>query len=104
LRASLRIPADRTDPRDLLQTYRWEQIYKVWLSAAKATVRSQARVDYVEDLVARHQPVAPTPAYNGIARLRALLDAIRVRKIDKGDPYQRLHQRCEDLLDVLSQM
>ncbi|HUP86722.1 MAG TPA: nucleotidyltransferase domain-containing protein [Acidimicrobiales bacterium] len=98
------ISTDPTDPTDLLQTYRWEQIYKVWLSAVKAVARAQARVDYVEGLVARHQPVAPTPAHNGTTRLRALLDAIRLRKVEKGDPYQRLHERCEELLDLLSQM
>lgn len=98
------ISPDPTDPTDLLQTYRWEQIYKVWLSAAKAIARAQARVDYVENLVARHQPVAPTPAYDGTGRLRALLDAIRLRKIEKGDPYERLHERCEELIDLLSQV
>jgi hypothetical protein len=100
------IVSDRpTDPSDLISTYRWEQIYKVWLGAAKAVARSKKRLDDVRRLVEKHQPVATTPESDtAIEDLRKLLAAIERRKRDLGDPYQDLHERCRELVDLLSEM
>jgi hypothetical protein len=91
------------EPTELLSTYRWEQIYSVWLGALKAAARAEEALGKVSDLVARHAPiesVATAPVWLG--RARAVLDAIEQRKIARGDPYEDLHDRCVDLLETLA--
>ena len=91
-----------TDPADLLTTYRWEQIYKVWLGAAKSVARSRARLKDLRELVERHHPVEEVGGSDlAIGQLRALLDSIERRKIERSDPYVHLHRRCHELLDGL---
>ena len=91
-----------TDGSDLISVYRWEQIYKMWLAAAKGHARASAKLADVRALVVRHTPVEDV-ASTSAAELRAVLDGIRQRKIDRGDPYEELHARCEDLLQQLAQ-
>jgi predicted nucleotidyltransferase len=93
-----------TDPSDVMSTYRWEQIYKVWLSAAKAVARSRDRLKDVRVLVEKHQPVLEVQAPDApLEELRHLLDAIERRKISRGDPYEHLHNRCLELLRSMSE-
>ncbi|MGI8792716.1 MAG: nucleotidyltransferase domain-containing protein [Acidimicrobiales bacterium] len=92
-----------TDPSDLLATYRWEQIYKMWIGAARSVARSDARLRSLRRQVERHHPVEEiaepdTP----IRELRVLLDGIEHRKIQNGDPYEHLHRRCSELLLMMA--
>lgn len=84
------------DGSDLLTQYRWEQIYKMWMDAAKQAARAQVKLEGVRTLLAKHVDVDEAPSTSA-EQLRALLNAIRERKIAKGDPYEDLHRRCEEL-------
>ena len=85
------------DGADLLAVYRWEQIYKTWILAAKLCARAEAKLDDVYGLVARHAQVERiSPSMQ--QQLGALLAGIRDRKVSRGDPFDALHRRCEELL------
>jgi len=88
------------DGADLLATYRWEQIYKMWIQAAKYAARADAKIDEVAERTALHVEVAMPPSAT-VDRLAALLDAIRVRKEQQGDPYEAFHARCVELCALL---
>jgi len=88
------------DGSDLIFQYRWEQIYKVWLLAAKYIARGQLKLAEVWRLVERHVSVELVPSAE-VERLAALLDGIERRKIDRGDPYEGLHRRCVELANDL---
>jgi hypothetical protein len=88
------------DGTDLLTTYRWEQIYKMWIHAAKYAVRGDGYIDAVAGLTARHVDV-PMPASASADRLLAVLDAIRGLKAQRGDPYEAFHARCVALCGEL---
>jgi hypothetical protein len=88
------------DGADLSSTYRWEQIYKTWIGAAKQTMRALDKRAEVAGLTARHVDFTMPPT-SDFDELSALLDAIRLRKIERGDPYEALHARCAALLEEL---
>lgn len=88
------------DGSDLMSVYRWEQIYKMWILAAKYLARSEAKVSDVQRLVERHAEVT-TPASTTAARLCSLLAGIEERKLARGDPYEALHHRCVALANSL---
>jgi len=89
------------DGSDLVPIYRWEQIYKMWILAAKYIARGEAKFGDVHRRVARHVEVSVPPS-TAAARLAELLSGIEARKIDRGDPYQSLHARYVELAASLT--
>lgn len=90
------------DATALLDTYRWEQIYKVWIVALKSAARAEAKMRVLTSLVERYYPVAmqqQPPQW--IGHLAAVLEAIERRKVERGDPYEHLHRRCLETLDAV---
>ena len=88
------------DGSDLVSEYRWEQIYKMWVLAAKYVARGDAKLADVQRLVERHAEIDLKES-NAADRLRGLLAGIESRKRERGDPYLLLHNRCLALAEAL---
>jgi len=93
---------EHVDGSDLLRVSRWEQLFKVWIHAAKLEARAGDYADTLQRFLARRVDVSPV-VREPARRLTQLLDALVAASQARGVPYEPVEAACREILaNVLS--
>lgn len=84
-----------SDGNDILESYHWPQIFKIWLSVVKEYLRGQDQIEYLTSLMSWADLSAVTGSR--AEKLSKLLDICGARAARKGAPYAQLFHRCDEL-------